>query len=55
MSQPKRNPMTREAADRIRSHEAKGNNGKIPAGGFGAVADRIVQQRQARQGGSKSR
>ncbi|WP_431273641.1 hypothetical protein ACQ858_15885 [Variovorax ureilyticus] len=55
MTQPKQTPMTREAADRIRVHEAKNNNGKIPAGGFGARADRVVQQRQARQGGNKSR
>lgn len=55
MSQPKRNPMTRKAADRIRGGEARNNNGKIPAGEFGTRADRTVQQGQARQGDGKSR
>jgi hypothetical protein len=55
MNQPKPIPMTREAADRIRSHEAKANAGKIPAGGFGTRADRTVQQRQAHQGAGKKR
>jgi hypothetical protein len=55
MTQPKPTPMTREAADRIRSHESKENAGKIRPGGFGTRADRAVQQRQAHQGDGKKR
>lgn len=47
MSKPKPTPMTREAADRIRSAEAKNNGGKNPPGRFGTRADRSVQQRDA--------
>lgn len=47
MSKAKPTPMTREAADRIRSGETAKNGGKTPPGEFGTRADRAVQQRDA--------
>lgn len=53
MPQHKPTPMTPADAARIRSGEAKQNNGQVPPGGFGARADRVVQQRQAKGGAKK--
>lgn len=47
MSKGSIKPMTRAAVSRIAAKEAKGNDGKIPAGGFTARADARLQQKEA--------
>lgn len=47
MSNAKPNPMTRQAASRIASHESRTNQGRIQPGGFASRADAVVQRTAA--------
>jgi hypothetical protein len=44
MNKAKSNPMTREAASRIASHESRTNQGRILPGGFASRVDAVVQR-----------